>query len=737
MNGRQTSRIATLEEQIAALKKKRDELDQEIASAETELEQARSNVALSDCQPGGLPQNIFELEAIRTRTLVTKASSVMEKHRLFCELFAGRPDVHAHRFENTKSGKCGYVPACKNERDWGICKRGAKGKARVHCADCEHQDFPPISEAVFAAHITGGAKDNSDVLGAYPMRSDNKCTFILADFDEIGRKDSLIASNPETGGDAGCIHSKKSEHQQSLHKTALAFCAVCWRHSVPVYMERSRSGRGIHVWLFFTHPVEARLARRLMTIRKLSPAELDSNLASLSPNEELGELVYNEDDEERLVNPWEKRKPEALLTKKDFDAPVSIVRANMLHLVKSQMSAGAINKIRRLAAFRNPDFYKHQGMRLGTWDKPRVISSAEDTKEYLSIPRGCEDALVKLLDTAQVEYRFEDKTECGQALDVSFTGALRAGQEPAADALLRHNIGTLSAPTGFGKTVLGAYLIAQKAVNALVLVPNAQLYEQWLEALNIFLEIQSEPAEQLTLTGRRRKVDKIGQYSSKKKCVSGLVDVVMIQSLLDRKTGDVCVYDYVDVNVPTLEKMYHRRLKGYRDVGYRAVIEDGAFAPAMGVSDAIFNRADYWQRLSVDIQAAEREVVISGSRTVAYQITRLLSALAPTLLRKAVVTVITKPVLEYRETAQAAVASCIGRLKDAGVKVVEVTSFHPQFVVVDKELVWYGSINPLGHIMTDNSSIRFKNPEIAEQLLMTIYNEPLYLAAGSADLAIP
>jgi len=263
----------------------------------------------------------------------------------------------------------------------------------------------------------------------------------------------------------------------------------------------------------------------------------------------------------------------------------------MLHITKAALSPMAVNKIRRLAAFRNPDFYKHQAMRLETWDKPRVISTAEETSEFLSIPRGCECALFELLESAGAAYNVEDKTEHGRAIDASFVGSLREEQTPIVKALLEDNIGVLSAPTGFGKTVLGAYLIAERSVNTLVLVPNSQLLEQWLEALNMFLDIKDEAPEKLTPKGRKKKVEVIGQYCGTKKNASGIVDVAMIQSLHDKKTGEVrdFVKDYGLVLVdechhvpaasfePVLKHVNAKYIYGltatpFRDDGHHAII---------------------------------------------------------------------------------------------------------------------------------------------------------------------
>ena len=149
--------------------------------------------------------------------------------------------------------------------------------------------------------------------------------------------------------------------------------------------------------------------------------------------------------------------------------PGTPLSANMLYIVKSGISQRALDTLKRLAAFKNPEFYRAQAMRMSTYGKPRIISCSEETSEYLCLPRGCEGDLATLLREAGVKVKWSDKTHPGRHLEAAFTGVLREDQELAAEAMLKYDCGVLSAATAFGKTVIAAKLIAERRTNTLIL----------------------------------------------------------------------------------------------------------------------------------------------------------------------------------------------------------------------------------------------------------------------------
>jgi Type III restriction enzyme, res subunit len=192
------------------------------------------------------------------------------------------------------------------------------------------------------------------------------------------------------------------------------------------------------------------------------------------------------DDEPWTRSPSGRRQtPEALAK---LPQTLELVLGNQIYIAKDGLHPGLRNRLLRLAAFQNPEFYKAQAMRLSTWDTPRIIACAEDHPQHLGLPRGCLDELQHAMNNLGVRTIVRDERHMGRRLDVTFHGDLRAEQRAAANAMLRHDTGVLAATTAFGKTVVAAWLVAQRGVNTLVLVHRRQLLDQWIERLATFLE---------------------------------------------------------------------------------------------------------------------------------------------------------------------------------------------------------------------------------------------------------
>ena len=224
-------------------------------------------------------------------------------------------------------------------------------------------------------------------------------------------------------------------------------------------------------------------------------------------------------DEDSLEDPWllppSRRAPEKPIPG-PLPATVRIVRSNLLFVDKTGLPEAMLNRLTRLAAFQNPEFYKTQAMRLPTYDKPRVICCVEEFPQFLALPRGLLDEVLLLLRLHQIKADLQDERYTGQAIDVKFAGNLRDQQPDAVARILKHDEGILCAGTAFGKTVAAAYLIAARKTNTLVLVHRAQLLDQWREKLAAFLDLP---------------IDQIGQVSGGKSRRMGNIDVALIQSL--------------------------------------------------------------------------------------------------------------------------------------------------------------------------------------------------------------
>lgn len=196
------------------------------------------------------------------------------------------------------------------------------------------------------------------------------------------------------------------------------------------------------------------------------------------------------------------------------------------------------NQIRRLAAYSNPEFYKNHAMGFGTQKIPRIVSCSRDQEGYICIPRGCEEKLLERLKEASVKFIREDERQAGKKIKVSFRGELYPEQRKAADKILQFENGILGAATAFGKTAVGAYLVAERKVNTLILVHNTEIMKNWMEDLEKFLAIEEEFPEYRTMSGRiRKRKSLIGTLRAGHDTTTGIIDIVMVSSL--GKNGDI------------------------------------------------------------------------------------------------------------------------------------------------------------------------------------------------------
>jgi superfamily II DNA or RNA helicase len=228
-------------------------------------------------------------------------------------------------------------------------------------------------------------------------------------------------------------------------------------------------------------------------------------------------ISISEDDNDQ--DPWTlppSRKRLERPIKEPLPERVQLVRANLLYLEKKDLPSAMQNRLLRLAAFQNPEFYKAQAMRLSTFDKPRVIACGEDLANHIALPRGCFSDLLALLEAHRITPLIQDERFAGTPMNVDFHGQLRPLQEEAVANIRVHDEGILCAPTAFGKTAVAAWLIAARKVNSLVLVHRQQLMDQWRERLAMFLQL---PAKS------------IGEIGGGKTNRTGRVDVAVIQSL--------------------------------------------------------------------------------------------------------------------------------------------------------------------------------------------------------------
>lgn len=260
-------------------------------------------------------------------------------------------------------------------------------------------------------------------------------------------------------------------------------------------------------------------------------------------------------DDEDLATPWKRESTATGKLAGPMPASLNVTLANLMYFEKAQLPQALANRLIRLAAFQNPEFYRAQAMRMSAWDKPRVIGCAENYPQHVALPRGCLDAALTLLRENGIDCDLRG----GEPIDAFFAGTLRLDQAAAVSAMLGHDTGVLCAPTAFGKTVTAAALIARRGVNTLVLVHRTELLKQWQQRLRTFLRVGKEV---IGTIGRRQ-----GQAH---RLLEGTLQ--QYAGRLHREHAgktDVRIVDLVDTGHPALLPMWDKRQRGYRAIGYR------------------------------------------------------------------------------------------------------------------------------------------------------------------------
>lgn len=506
------------------------------------------------------PEPVLERVAPATETVQL---SPKEKVSLFRRLFRGRDDVFPVRWESKKSGKAGYSPACANEWRAGICH-----KPRIKCGDCNQRLLEPLTDDIIYRHLAG-----DHTVGVYPLLSDDSCHFLAVDFDEqewrddakafmrsckqLGIPAALEVSRSGSGAHAWIFFSYRVPACEARRLGSAIISHTCaqtrqlklasYDRLFPNQDSMPKGGFGNLIAL----PLQKKpreLGNSVFVDESLTPyPDQWSFLASITPMrpDDIEATIFQATggahpldvtfiEEEDNAEPWKKRAKSSGKLAGPMPSVLKVTSANQLYVEKEGIPQSLANRLIRLAAFQNPEFYKAQAMRLPVWDKPRVIGCAENFPQHIALPRGCVDSLTELAASNGIKLKMQDERFAGVPIDVSFQGTLRIDQEAAIAAVLHHDAGVLCAPTAFGKTVTAAALIARRQTNTLILVHRTELLKQWKERLQTFLGVGK---------------DVVGTIGGGKPKPTGIIDIAVMQSLSRKGEVSQLVENYGQVIV--------------------------------------------------------------------------------------------------------------------------------------------------------------------------------------------
>lgn len=447
-----------------------------------------------------------------------------QKIQLYQSIFRGREDVFAMHWQKADGSASGYTPMCLNEWKRGVCLKLNRGK----CRDCEQKNYAKLNEHYLDQHLRG-----NKTYGIYPLLEDSTSYFLVADFDGA-----------------------------NWAKDALRFIKACKKHNISAYLERSRSGNGGHAWLFFEDNYPAYKSRDiainiLKEAKIIDQFEKEDSYDRLLPNQDtlsgkgLGNLIALPlqgasrqqgntvfidpktltplEDQWEVLSQIQKIAPEKLdeiyqnfnqelkPVKPSTKNRLIITLSNQIYLSKNYLPKILINFLKDELNFLNSEYLIKKRMGVSTYKMERYFKLVKTNETNIALPRGFLNQLINFLNEKEIKFEFRDeRIKLEPIKKIQSELKLFNYQKEALKSIISQDQGILVAPPGAGKTIMGLELIAKIKQPALILVHKRQIYNQWLERIENFLNIP-------------KKV--IGQFSSTKKKIGKTITLAMVQTL--------------------------------------------------------------------------------------------------------------------------------------------------------------------------------------------------------------
>ena len=448
---------------------------------------------------------------------------------LYMSLFRGRTDVYARRWE--KDGRFGYSPAYEFNWDEFMAHKRRGGSMK----DLENKKLIPLTKEVVKKHLLG-----QHVVGTYPILIENTSYFIAADFDG-----------------------------ESWLKDSRSFLEACEEVGLSAYLERSRSGNGGHVWIFFSDAYPCYKSRQiaLELIRKVfnvSEFEKEVSFDRLFPNQDtltgagFGNLIalplqgmsiatgnamfIDPETGKPFSDQWQfldniKRHTIADLDSahkllfEDTGKPTAniptggglgILVSNQIELRRSELTPGLVHFLKEELNFLNTEYLTKRRLGKSIYKVQKYFKLIDETGDAVSLPRGFLQNLVSFLKENNIAYTIRFDTSSFEQTPYQSQIELTSAQIPIVQTATECDQGVIVAPSGSGKTIIGLEIIARRQFPALILVHRKQLLDQWNERIQTFLGIAKAH---------------IGQYSGTKKKLGKQIAVGLLQSLA--RKGDL------------------------------------------------------------------------------------------------------------------------------------------------------------------------------------------------------